>query len=139
MRLCNDTITVFNARYDSENDRDVYHATVIVGVSWYDEIASTVDSSGLKAADKYTIRIPQDADFGGKTYVDPITYAQAGSDPVQVFTLKSGDIIVKGAVTAGANVRPADLQKQYAEAATVLAVTDNRRAPNAPHWKVVGK
>lgn len=139
MRLCNDTITVFNARYDSGNDRDVYHATVITGVSWYDEIASAVDSSGLKAADKYTIRIPTDADFSGKTYVDPITYAQAGSDTATVFTLKSGDIIVKGVVDAVENMRPADLQKRYAEFATVLAVTDNRRAPNAPHWKVVGR
>ena len=137
MRLCKDTITVFNARYDKDNDRDVYHATVITGVSWYDEIASNVDSSGLKAADKYTIRIPVDADFSGKTYVDPVTYASA--DPATVFTLKSGDIIVKGSVSAGADPRPSELQKAYAEVATVLGVTDNRRAPNAPHWKVVGK
>ena len=139
MRLCNDTITVFNARYDKDNDRDVYCATVITGVSWYDEIASTVDSSGLKAADKYTIRIPVDADFGGKTYVDPVTYAGATGDPATMFTLKSGDIIVKGAVSAGVDPRPSELQKAYAEVATVLGVTDNRRAPKAPHWKVVGK
>ena len=139
MRLCNDTITVFNARFDRNNDCDVYHATVIIGVSWYDEIASVVDASGLKAADRYTIRIPIDADFGGKMYVDPVTYAQDGSDPEQVFTLKSGDIVVKGAINAGNHLRPADLQKTYAEVATILGVTDNRRAPNAPHWKVVGK
>ena len=141
MRLCKDTITVFNARYDKDNDRDVYHATVITGVSWYDEIASNVDSSGLKAADKYTIRIPVDADFSGKTYVDPVTYAGVSGDPATMFTLKSGDIIVKGSVTvnAGVDPRPSELQKAYAEVATVLGVTDNRRAPNAPHWKVVGK
>lgn len=139
MRLRNDTITVFNARYDAANDRDVYYATVISGVSWYDEIASTVDSSGLKAADRYTIRIPVDADFSGKSYVDPISYTREGSDPSLVFTLKSGDIIVKDAVIASADVRPAELQKAYPEFATILGVTDNRRAPNAPHWKVVGK
>lgn len=136
MRLCNETITVFNARYDAGNDCDIYVPTVISGVSWYDEIASNVDSSGLKAADKYIIRIPKNADFGGKTYVDPIAYARA--DPNAVFTLKSGDIIVKGAVSV-ADPRPATLQKAFPEVATVLAVTDDRRAPRAPHWKVVGK
>ena len=138
MKLCNETITVFNARYDSSNDRDEYNATVIVGVSWYNEIASTVDSSGLKAADRYVIRIPEDADFSGKTYVDPVVYAQSGN-PAQVFTLKNGDIIVRGAISVGTDVRPADLQKQYTEYVTVLGVTDNRHRQNAPHWKVVGK
>lgn len=136
MKLCNDTITVFNARYDPTNDCDVYASTIISGASWYDEIASNVDSSGLKAADKYTIRIPLDADCCGKTYVDPIAYAQ--SDPATAFTLKSGDIIVKGAVSM-TDPRPATLQRAFSEVATILAVTDNRRAPNAPHWKVVGK
>lgn len=136
MRLCNDTITLFNARFDAENDCDTYIPTVISGVSWYDEIASNVDSSGLKAADKYIIRIPENADFNGKTYVEPVVYAS--NDPDKTFTLKSGDIIVKGTVSV-ADPRPATLQKAFSEVATVLAVTDNRRAPHAPHWKVVGK
>ncbi len=138
MKLCNDVITVFNALFDSAADRDIYTATVISGVSWYDEIASTVESSGLKAADKYTIRIPTDANFHGKTYVDPVTYA-TGGDPSLMFTLKSGDIIVRGDASSVTNPIPAVLQKSYAEVATVLGVTDDRRAPNAPHWKVVGK
>ena len=135
MKLCNDTITVFNAQFDAENDCDNYFGTVISGVSWYDEIAAKVDNSGLRAVDKYTIRVPADADFGGKTYTDPVTYAT--SDPAQFFTLKSGDIIVRGNVSA-VNPRPATLQKTYSEVAVVLAVTDNRRARHAPHWKVIG-
>ena len=136
MRLCNETITVFNPRLDKDKDCDVYCGTVIQGVSWYCEIASNVDSSGLKAANKYTIRIPQNADFGGKTYVDPIIFSS--SDPDTTFTLKSGDIIVKGAVSVD-DPRPATLKKVCAEVVTVLGVTDDRRAPKAPHWKVVGK
>lgn len=134
MRLCNETITVFNSRFDPTLDRDIYTGTVIIGASWFCEIATTVDS-GLKSADKFIIRIPENANFGGKSYVDPITY-QTGN-PDTVFTLKNGDIIVKGAVeTVGQN--PAKLQKQHIEYVTILGVTDNRRAPNAPHWKVVG-
>lgn len=137
MKRCNETITVFNAKLDTDTDYDVYTGTVIVGVSWFCETASTVDSSGLKAADKFTVRIPTDANFNGKTYVDPIAYAASGN-PAKNFTLKSGDIIVKGAVSA-VNPRPGDLQKQYAEVLTILGVTDSRSAVLAPHWKVVGK
>ena len=136
MRLCNETITVFNCQLDTQADLDVYHGTVIRGVSIYCEIASTVDNTGLKAADKYTIRVPADANFSGKSYVDPVIYQK--SDPASTFTLKSGDIIVKGEVDIE-NPKPKDLQQRYADLITVLGVTDNRRAPNAPHWKVVGK
>lgn len=136
MKLCNETITVFNAKLDTASGMDQYHPTVISGVSWFCEVASAVDASGLKAANKYTIRIPADADFSGKGYVDPATYA--AGDPAAVFTLNTGDIIVKGAVDH-AGLRPADLQRMCGEIVTILGVTDNRRAPNARHWKVVGK
>ena len=134
MKLCNETITVFNAKYDPTTAKDAYNGSVINNVSWFCEIVSTVDN-GLKAANKFTIRIPEDADFGGKTYVSPLAYADA-ADVSELFTLKNGDIIVRGAVT-GSGLHPADLHKNY-EAFTVLGVTDNRRAPNAPHWMVVG-
>lgn len=136
MKLCDEVITVFNAQLDAETGMDAYYPTVISGVSWYCETASTVDASGLKAADKFTIRIPEDADFSGKRYVPPAAYATG--DPAAVFTLKTGDILVKGAVDQ-AGLRPADLQRMCGEIVTVLGVTDNRRAPRARHWRVVGK
>lgn len=134
MNLCNDTITVFNARMDEANGYDVYFPTVITGVSWYGEIQSTVDSTGLKAANKYTVRIPTDADFSGKAYADPAAYA--GGDPAYLFTLQSGDIIVKGAHNEnGLSVR--DIEA-LGENVKVLGVSDNRRASHGKHWKVVG-
>jgi len=136
MRLCNEVITVFNRKLDGDSGMDRYHPTVISGASWYCEIASTVDNDGLKAANKFTIRIPADADFSGKNYVPPAAYATG--NPAEVFTLKNGDIIVKGAVDQE-GLRPADLQRLFGETVTVLGVTDNRRAPRARHWKVVGK
>lgn len=132
MQLCTETITIFNATLDEEDGYDVYIPTVIRGVSWHCEIASTVDSSGLKAANKFTIRIPEDADFSGKSYADPIAYA--GGDPNNLFTLKNGDVVAKGEVTE--SLKPSDLQKKY-EAFTILGVSDNRRG-RSPHWKVVG-
>ena len=66
-----------------------------------------------------------------------------------LWTLQAGDIIVKASVpttrttttngvatTAAIAWTPATLKKAYSDCVTVLGVTDNRRAPNAPHWKV---
>lgn len=135
MKLCNETITVFNKRQAQDTGYDVYIPTVITGVSWFCEIASTVDASGLKAANKFTIRVPTDADFSGKSYVTPVEYAT--SDEKTSFTLGNGDIIVKAAIT-DTDLKPSDLQQRYGEVVTILGVTDNRRTKNAPHWKVVG-
>lgn len=135
MRLCDETITVFNAKLDKETGYDCYHSTVIKGVSWFCKILSAVDK-GLKAANQFTIRIPENADFDGKTYVEPLEYAEA-DDISGLFTLKNGDIIVHGAVT-GDNLKPADLHRNY-EAFTIMGVTNDRRPyVRAPHWKVIG-
>lgn len=135
MNLCKDVITVFNAKVNPDTGSDDYNATVISGVSWFCEIVSNVDSSGLKSANRFTIRIPETADFGGKTYAAPRDYAGA-ADVGGTFTLQNGDVVVHGAV-AESGLRPAALHKQYG-AFTILGVTDNRRAPHAPHWKVIG-
>ena len=138
MKLCNDTITVFNARVDPEQGGNVWEPTVITGASWYLTDASTVDASkgGLVAANKATVRIPEGAPAGGKVYADPITYANA-EDVSGLWTLQAGDVIVKASVT-GAGWTPAKLKSVYADCVTVLGVTDNRRAPNAQHWRVTG-
>lgn len=134
MNLCNETITVFNKRV--VNHEYVYYPTVIDGVSWWGRINTTVGEKGLLAANSITIRIPVDADFGGKTYVEPKAYASAASVE-GIFTLADGDIIIKGTV-AVAPMTPAELKAAFDGFITVLGVTDNRRAPNAPHFRVVG-
>lgn len=134
MKECNETITVFNARLNDENGYDDYIPTVIKGVSWYCDIASNVDASGLKAANKFIIRIPLDADFSGKTYVPPVSYAE--QDPDAVFTLQQGSIIVHAEETE--HLLPTQLKEKYGEIVTVLGVTDSSRRPNAKHFKVVG-
>jgi len=134
MKECNETITVFNTRLNDDKGYDLYVPTIIRGVSWFCEIASNVDSSGLKAANKFIIRIPVDADFSDKAYVPPAAYA--GGDPNTVFTLKQGDVIVHGEETEP--MQPAQLQEKYGELVTILGVTDSSRRSHAKHWKVVG-
>lgn len=133
MKLCDETITVINSKVDRAEGKDVYIGTVIQGVSWFCKILSTVDA-GLKAANQFTVRIPENAGFGGKAYATPLEYADA-EDVSGLFTLKNGDVIVRGIVT-GDNLKPSVIHKNH-EAFTILGVTENRRAL-APHWKVVG-
>ena len=152
MKLCNDVITVFNARVDPSTGGQTWTPTVITGVGWYMTDASTVDASkgGLVAANKATIRIPVNANAGGKTYTDPISYKTATS-VAGLWTLQQGDVVVKANVPTSTQTTtngtttttpiawtPAKLKKAYADCVTVLGVTDNRRAPNAPHWRITG-
>ena len=138
MHLCNETITVINRTHNVEDDLTAYVKTVIHGASWFGSLKSNVDNSGLKAANLYTVRIDaKNADTGGKTYTNPIDFAD---NPTEAkFTIANGDIIVRGEVTeADENITPKLIHSNYAEVLTVLSVTDNRRTQNAPHWKVVG-
>jgi len=135
MKLCGDTLTIISGVLDQVTDTTVYTHTVITGISWYGSVKTSVGDTGLKSANTFTIRIPANADFGGKSYVDPGSYPAA--DPAACFTLRQGDTIVKGSVAAG--LTPGQVHKMYPDMSfTILGVTDNRRAPNAPHWKVVG-
>lgn len=137
MKLCNDTLTLFNARLDKVRDCTVYEKTVITGISWYGTVKTTVGDTGLKSANEFIIRIPLDADFGGKEYCDGESYTKA-EDVSAKFTLKQGDVIVKGIVPDSITT-PAQATKAYPDTSfTIRGVTDNRRAPNAKHWKVVG-
>ena len=134
MKMTDETITVFNTVLDDLTGYDTFVPTVISGVSWYSHIESVVTDQGLKAANKVTIRIPVDADFGGKDYVEPVGYT--GANTASAFTLKNGDFIVKGAETDA--LTPAQARDKYGEIVTILGVTDNRRAPKGKHWRVTG-
>lgn len=134
MKQCDTNIVVYNAKYDAALDRDVYTGTVIEGVSWFSDIAATVDGSGLKAAKKVTVRIPVTAECT-KSYTTPIAYKTA--DASTSFTLQAGDIVVQGN-TVLTDPRPADIQTTNTEVFTVLAVTDSTKRPHAKHWKLVG-
>lgn len=135
MHLCTETITVFNAVLDQSTGFDRYVGTVISGVSWFRKTLVNVTDGGIVAGSQITIRIPEDADFSGRTYADPIAYL---SDPDSHFTLKPGDIIVKGAVE-GDEWKPNTLQAAFADFCTIRGVNNSMRSGvKSPHWRVVG-
>lgn len=118
MRLCDDTIAVIRAAHDPGTGKDLWESQTVEGVSWYGDMAVQVDDRGLKAAPKIVIRIPEES-------------APAG------FSIKAGDLVARSPAWEDGRVPAPPVLKKTAELVTVLGVTDNRRAPNAPHWKVV--
>ncbi len=135
MELCNDVVTLYNARYDREADKTVYVGTVLRGVHVFRTMKSSVSKDGLVSADTLTVRIPFSVNASGKEYADPDGYASA-SNVSGMFTLNEGDYLIPDAVLI-TNPTVADLKKKHA-AVTILGVTDNRSAPRGKHWKVVG-
>jgi hypothetical protein len=137
MKLSTDVITVYNKYTDPTTRFQKYIPTVIKNIHWFGEQQVNVISTGLYEADKYTIRVPIDADFGGKEYVTPKTYERS-TDRTNQFTFAEGDVIVHGEHVVE-NAKPAMLQEEFDDVVIVLSITDNSKAPNAQHWKVVCK
>lgn len=138
MYLCDEVISVFNARVNGDSGEVEYLPTVIRGASWHGEKGEALsDEGGMRQSGKITARIPADADAGGKRWAEPEAWRGAG-EPGSLWTLACGDIIVRGKATGGGwTLRR--IRESFSERATVLAVADNRRAPNAPHWRVSGR
>lgn len=138
MKRCDETVTVYNARVDPATRTEVYAPNVLRGVSWRCETAAKVDDGGLKAVNVFALRIPEDVDMGGKTYVDPAEYRRA-EDVGGLWTLGKGDMIVRGEASESGQT-PARLRALFGaeRVLTVLGVTDNRTASCGRHWKVVG-
>lgn len=141
MRLCNNSITVYNSYTDPTTKYKVYLPTTITGVSWFSDLQVAVSSEGLMSANEYIVRIPVNADFSNKSFLSPKEFDKIPNDEmINYWTLKEGDRIVLGAISdTGDSAKPANLEAKYDEVLTIISVTDNRRAPNAKHWKVVGK
>lgn len=142
MQQCSETITVLNRWYNRATDLDEWIPTVIHGVSWFNKVAATVTTAGLKTADTATVRIPVDADTGGRSYMPPPAF-KAAESPSGAYTLARGDYIARGDITTTVNgvvqpITPAQAQAATEDFITILSVTDSTHRPNAPHRKVVG-
>ena len=134
-----ETITVLNHRYNSSTGRDEWIPTVISGVSWHSKIAATVTQPGLKTAKTATVRIPTDADTGGKAYATPAAFRSL-ADTSGAYTLNRGDIVVRGSYTPGPgeSLTPAKIQETAEDCVTITDVIDNTRRPHGAHRRVVG-
>ena len=154
VKLCNDTITLFHACVDPETGGNAWIPTTVSGASWYMTDTSTVDTGkgGLVAANKVTVRIPAEAAPDGLALsngdiivrgdlskifdVGQVVFAESENRPDNSEGLVGATV---GDASGVENPTPAKLKKLYgADCATVLGITDNRRAPHAPHWRIAG-
>lgn len=123
MKLCDKTVSLFNKVFDPATRAPAWNKTLLVGVSWYARDVSAVTGDGLKIADQYTVRIPNDAG-----YVPPGAYTGEG------WTLQKGDYMALGDV----EYTPTMQQTYGANCMTITSITDNRRA-RGKHFKVLGQ
>lgn len=134
MKLCTETVTIFNSTLNTNTGDIELHPAVISGVHVFEDLSAVVDpTTGLKAASKITVRIPLSTDTAGRQYADSKAYQDNGPDGL--FTLQAGDLLIKGEETESLTF--AELKQKHGQIFTVLGVTDSTRAPRAPHWKVV--
>ena len=118
MRHANKAVTVYHKSWDKENAVDVYHGTVIRGVSFFSRVSTAVSTEGLSAACEGILRIPEEV---------------LRSD----LTLENGDLVCEGALqTEG--LRPGDLDKLCPYVFTVVGITRNYSVFGS-HVKVVCK
>lgn len=135
--LTNADVTIINRKRKERSE--VLLKTIIKNVAWHSVHGATSGSSS-ENVDSFKMRIPIDADFGGKTYVDRITYeALSFEDAAKHWTLASGDIVVKGNVTEE-EITQTILYEKYNEVYRIGEYADNTDMGSdaVKHWRVGG-
>lgn len=126
--------TVFNIVYNKETRLEELSTTQIYGVHWEDRKSVNVIKSGMADADSVELYIPMSAKTD-KKYKQPKDF-EKNSDGC--FTLRPGDVIVKGIVTYEGNA--AKLANEFDNSAVITSVdTFDYGGQNMKYWKISGK
>lgn len=140
--ISNADITLFNKRYDSETRQDKFLPTVIKGVSLYISKGSTGDFQNRSGKATYKVRIPINADTGGKQYIDQVGYKALTDEEVSGFwTLQPDCIIVPAIADEAEDISITELTSKYGSVITVTDFSDNTTRGVEPmkHWRVGGE
>lgn len=133
--ITNADITIYNRKYNKETRLDEWHRTVICGVHFYVDNKVAVRESGLKSADVFKIRIPEDAECE-KLYLSENEYVNA-EDTSNSWTLQKDDYVVRGICEAEIE-KPADLKEVHMQYCKITSWSDNRFG-GQPHWRIGGE
>ncbi len=143
--LTNTPITLYNKYYNRNTGLDEWHRTYISIANWQGEIGVSVGDKGLNSADTANIYIPMDANFEGKTYVGPKTYANLSPDKLENhFTFSPDDKIVKGIINFEiTGTRPntiAGLEDRFDDVLNIIGVSVwDQGSLSMQHYKVVAE
>lgn len=135
--ITNADLTIFNKRrIDKATGRPVYLGTRIKGVSFYTEQKTNVtEAAGVISKDMYKIRIPENADTGGKRYVDAEKYKTlTDEEAAGYWTIDNDDLFGRGLLPEFEK-ESEFLKRQYT--GKVISFSDNRRGRLA-HFRIGG-
>lgn len=137
-----DSITIFNKKYDTAKRDYDYIRTYIKGVNVEKKKAVNVIKSGLGEASSGTVYIPiEDLDTEGKEYISPKKYQGLSvKDTEKYYTLQTGDIVVIGITDYIVNKDNTivKLKKEIDDVFEILIVDDKLKG-GLPHWEVALK
>ena len=137
----NGDITIFNKRYDKTQRTERFFGTKISGVSLYFKKGVSSGDKQMSQSDRYTIRIPADADADGKQYVEQIAYASLPEEDFNKFwTIQPGALIVAGLVDQE-TATETELKQLFSDVINVTNFTDNRSRGSESmwHWRIGGE
>lgn len=137
-----ETITIFNKKYDSSKRDDNYVRTYLSGVNVEKKKAVNVIKSGLENASSATIYIPiEDLESEDKEYISPKNYQKLSAEETQkYFTLQPGDYVVIGSIdyTIDEKNTTTKLKNEFDDVFEILIVDDKLKG-GLPHWEVTLK
>lgn len=94
--LTNCDVTLYN-NYKDSMEKVHFKKTVIKSANWQPNQTKTIVNNVLVSADSINIFIPFNADFEGKTYLEPKAWSKLSeTDKDKYFTFAATDRIVKG-------------------------------------------
>lgn len=132
--MFNQTITIYNKRYNPATKKTLWLKTVITGASWAG-CQRVTTGEGLATTDGYCVRIPLKSFPDGFLQRDAYT---ALPDPAWHWTAQNGDVVVldEGPDAEGGI---AEITKQFTDCFTVTAVHSDNIARLLPHLRLEGK
>jgi hypothetical protein len=134
-----DSMTIFNKKYDPSIRDYEYIRTYIIGVNVDKKKAVNVIKSGLENASSGTIIIPiEDLESEDKEYISPKKYQNLSSEETRkYFTFQEGDIVVIGEIDYNINKENTitALKKNYDNVFEIISVDDKLKG-GLPHWEI---
>lgn len=135
MMITNATITIYNRKRGDKDTYDTWNRTVLRDVHVYIDHKTALTESGLKSADVYKIRIPEEVENADR-YLPPEEYERAETSE-EYWTIQNDDQIVIGECEMEIE-KPSNLTAVSQRHCKVNSWSDNRFG-SIPHWRVGGE
>lgn len=135
MNIFKDTITVYNVIPQHGREPEQLRRTILPRCFWDGSAGAGYNKLGETSQDSVSVIIPYRPE-----YLFSARWADAGY-PEDRFTLKAGDIIVRGAV-ADEDITAAELLKKYGSECCIIVTEVHNCCYGSRdywHWEVSGK